>query len=83
MLFKLIVLLSPNSSPLLQKEQLIFLVALLILIIAGNSLVLLTLACNKRRKPRMNYFIKHLAYSGKLSSLGSNLVQFSGSEQPI
>lgn len=54
----------------LQKEQLIFLVTLLIFIIVGNSLVLITLASNKTRKPRMNYFIKHLAYSGKLFAHG-------------
>jgi len=44
-----------------QTEQLVFLWILLILIVVGNTSVLLALGMSSSRKSRMNYFIKHLA----------------------
>ncbi|RWS03024.1 cardioacceleratory peptide receptor-like protein, partial [Dinothrombium tinctorium] len=50
---------------LLQTEQLTFLWILFILIVFGNSSVLITLLMSKNRKSRMNFFIMHLAFAGK------------------
>ncbi|XP_015921276.1 cardioacceleratory peptide receptor-like isoform X2 [Parasteatoda tepidariorum] len=44
-----------------QTEQLTFLWVLFIMIVAGNSAVLIALALSKNRKSRMNFFIMHLA----------------------
>ncbi|XP_054715959.1 cardioacceleratory peptide receptor-like isoform X2 [Uloborus diversus] len=44
-----------------QTEQLTFLWVLFIMIVAGNSAVLVALMLSKNRKSRMNFFIMHLA----------------------
>ncbi|GLV39251.1 Crustacean cardioactive peptide receptor [Carabus blaptoides fortunei] len=44
-----------------QTEQFTILWILFVMIVLGNSAVLLTLSLNKRRKSRMNFFIKQLA----------------------
>ncbi|XP_071037798.1 cardioacceleratory peptide receptor-like [Parasteatoda tepidariorum] len=44
-----------------QTEQLTFLWVLFIMIVAGNSAVLIALSLSKNRKSRMNFFIMHLA----------------------
>lgn len=50
-----------NSHPVKQKVLVIF---LLLAIFAGNSIVLVAVAVSKR-KSRMNFFIKQLAFAGK------------------
>jgi hypothetical protein len=51
----------------LQAEQFTVLWVLFTVIVVGNLAVLFTLYLNKNRKSRMNFFIKHLAITGKLN----------------
>lgn len=65
----IIVLIDKNSIELLfvssfQTEQFTVLWILFATIVLGNSAVLITLYLNKR-KSRMNFFIKQLAFAGK------------------
>lgn len=51
----------------LQDAQIGFLVVLLILIAAGNAIVLTAISLSReRRRSRMNFFIMHLAVCGKM-----------------
>lgn len=51
-----------------QTPQFIVLWVLFILIVVGNSAVLIALLKHKGRKSRMNFFIMHLAFAGDLFS---------------
>jgi hypothetical protein len=52
---------------LLQTEQFTVLWILFILIVLGNSAVLVALLVSKRRKSRMNFFIMQLALAGQIA----------------
>lgn len=56
-----------------QTEQFTFLSILLVIIVAGNTTVLACLLMGKRRKSRMNFFIKQLAFADLMVGLISVL----------
>lgn len=64
--------------PLEQTEQFTVLWILFATIVMGNSAVLITLYLNKR-KSRMNFFIKQLAFAGKYLDLRFKLKNFCSS----
>lgn len=61
----------------LQTEQFAVLWLLFAVIVAGNTAVLAGLLLGKRRKSRMDFFIKQLAFAGKFFSALNNIKLYS------
>jgi len=61
---------------LLQTEQFTVLWLLFAVIVAGNTAVLAGLLLGKRRKSRMDFFIKQLAFAGESFSLFNSILRF-------